>query len=145
MVKRHRRAIAAFLAVHDVTTAQGMDDRPAPGEPGTHQATRRQRAWLTLAAAGTVAGCGFATWWQAQRALHGNLLSDFYAVMWPMYGCYVIYLWSRLCRGATSVAGGPDPVPATQQAEGTEESDEELRAYNRYLAGKRADAQRRGR
>lgn len=127
-----------------------MTSLPVPGSRPPHideseapQATRRQRAWLTLAAVGMVAGCGFATWWQAERALHGNLLSDFYAVMWPMYGCYIIYLWSRLCRGVTSLASGARPVPATQPEEHPEEADEELRAYNRYLAGKRADAQRR--
>ena len=117
-------------------------DQSQPGEPGTARADGRHQGWLTLAAVLAVAGCAGATWWQVQRALRGNLLSDFYAVMWPIYGCYVIFLWSRLRRGATSLAGGgarPDQVPQP------DEGDEELRAYNRYLAGKRADAQRRGR
>ncbi|MGH3281175.1 MAG: hypothetical protein ACRDNW_18855 [Trebonia sp.] len=123
-----------------MTTTPGPGDSPPSGESGSPRVTRRQRAWLTLAAVFVVAGCGFATWWQAQRALHGNLLSDFYAVMWPMYGCYAIYLWSRLCRGVTTLVGAsPRPTPITH----LDESDEETRAYNRYLAGKRADAQRR--
>lgn len=117
-------------------------DQPPSGDAGTALAARRHQGWLTLVALLTVAGCAGATWWQVRRALHGNLLSDFYAFMWPVYGCYSMYLWSRLRRGATSLAGrgrGPDPRPQPG------ESDEELRAYNRYLAGKRADAQRRGR
>ena len=125
-----------------------MTATPGPGERPPHTArgitvtARWQRRWLALAAVITVAGCAGATWWQVQRALHGNLLSDFYAAMWPMYGCYVIFLWSRLRRDATALAGGdPQPEPAAQP----DENDEELRAYNRYLAGKRADAQRRGR
>lgn len=103
---------------------------------------RRHRMWLALAAGLTVAGCAGATWWQARRALSGNLLSDFYAFMWPVYGGYVIYLWRRLRSDATSPAArGPRPDPAPRP----DECDEELRAYNRYLAGKRADATHRGR
>ncbi|HEX7163766.1 MAG TPA: hypothetical protein VF223_21315 [Trebonia sp.] len=119
----------------------GPEERPRSAL-GITVTARRQRGWLALAAVVTVAGCAGATWWQVQRALHGNLLSDFYSALWPVYGCYVIFLWSRLRRGFTSPAdGGPRPEPATQPDEG----DEELRAYNRYLADKRADAQRRGR
>lgn len=124
-----------------MTAESGPESRPPPGEPGTARASRRTRRRLALAAALTVAGCAAATWWQVQRALHGNLLSDFYSGLWPLYGGYVIYMWWRLRRGATSLAGRgprPDPVPPPG------ESDEELRAYNRYLAGKRVDAQRRG-
>lgn len=124
-----------------MTAAPGPAEGPG-GARGIAGTARRQRGWLALAAAVTVAGCAFATWWQVQRALQGNLLSDFYSAMWPMYGGYVIFLWSRLHRGITSPAGrGTRAAPATQPDEG----DEELRAYNRYLAGKRADAQRRGR
>lgn len=124
-----------------MTTTPGFEDRPPLGEPEIVQATRH-RGWLTLVAVLMVAGCAGATWWQVRRALDGNLLSDFYAFMWPVYGCYVIYLWLRLWRGATSLAGcGPRPDPVPQP----DESDEELRVYNRYLAGKRADAQRQGR
>lgn len=113
-----------------------------PGEPGITQSARRHQVWLALAAVLVVAGCAAATWWQARRALHGNLLSDFYVFMWPVYGGYVVYLWLRLRSDAASPAGhGPRPVPDPDP----DESDEELRAYNRYLAGKRADAQHHGR
>lgn len=125
-----------------MTTEPRPGDRPPPGEPGIVEAARQHMAWLTLVAVLMVVGCAGATWWQVQRALDGNLLSDFYSFMWPGYGCYVIYLWMQLRRDATSPAARgtrPDPVPRPG------ESDEELRAYNRYLAGKRADAQRRGR
>lgn len=125
-----------------MTTTPGPEDRPPLGEFGMAQPGQRHRGWLALVAVLMVAGCAGATWWQVGRALDGNLLSDFYAFMWPMYGCYVIYLWLRLRCGATSSAGrGPRPDPGPQP----DDSDEELRAYNRYLAGKRTDAQRRGR
>ncbi|MGH3245822.1 MAG: hypothetical protein ACRDOI_06360 [Trebonia sp.] len=125
-----------------MTMTHGRDDRTPLGRSVTAQAARPHQGWLALAALLMVAGCAGATWWQVQRALHGDLLSDFYAVMWPIYGGYVIYLWLHLRRDAASVAAAaprPDPVPQP------DENDEELRAYNRYLAGKRADAQHRGR
>ncbi|MGH3182231.1 MAG: hypothetical protein ACRDOH_24905 [Streptosporangiaceae bacterium] len=125
-----------------MTATPGLQDRPPLGEPEIVQGARRHRGRLTLVVVLMVAGCAGATWWQVRRALDGNLLSDFYAFMWPVYGCYVIYLGLRLWRGATSLAGGgPRPEPVPQPAE----SDEELRVYNRYLAGKRAYVQRQGR
>lgn len=125
-----------------MTRTRWPEDRPPPGEPGNARAARRHRRWLTLVAVLMVAGCAGATWWQVRRAVHGNLLSDFYAALWPIYGGYVIYLWQRLRRDATSLAGhGARPQPVPQPLE----RDEELLAYNLYLAGKRADAQRRGR
>lgn len=125
-----------------MTRTRRPEDRPPSGEPGSARADRRHQRWLMLVAVLTVAGCAGATWWQVQRALHGNLLSDFYAALWPIYGGYVIYLWQRIRRDTISLAGqGPRPQPVPQPLE----RDEELRAYNRYLAGKRADAQHRGR
>jgi hypothetical protein len=96
---------------------------------------------LLLVAAGVV-GCALATWWQVERSLGGNVLSHFYQVLWPLYGGYIVYLWWRLRRGANSLVGreeGPAPDPVRDG------DDEEVRAHNRYLAAKRADAQRRGR
>lgn len=124
--------------------SRGGPPRGGPGIARVAGAARRQRGWLTLAALLVVSGCGFATWWQVRRAMGGNLLSDFYSAMWPMYGCYVIYLWSRLLRDHTSPAG-EDRGPQPESVARPDERDEELRAYNRYLAAKRADAQRRGR
>lgn len=116
-----------------------------PGDPFLNglavvESARRHGRALTLVVLLTVAGCAAGTWWQVQRALDGNLLSDLYSFLWPFYGGYVVYVWLRLRRGATTLIGtGTDAEPEPEQ------HDEELESYNRYLAAKRADAQRRGR
>lgn len=92
------------------------------------------RGTLTALTVVVVIGCAAATWWQVERALAGNFPSYCYAVLWPLYGCYVIYLWARLRRTAPPVEAPPAPL---------EEDDAELLAYNRFLATRRADVRRR--
>ena len=82
-------------------------------------------------------------WWQVTRALSGNTLSWAYVFEWPLFAGYVVYIWWRLrneravapTAGATD-AGDADAPPTV--AEGilgdAGEQDEELAAYNRYLA-----------
>lgn len=43
-----------------------------------------------------VAGCAFAAWWQATRALGGNTLSWAYTVEWPIFGIIAIGGWWQL-------------------------------------------------
>lgn len=121
-------------------TVSGEGNRDAAPISTSALGTLRQHSRaLTVVALLTVAGCAAGTWWQVERALDGNLLSKFYEFLWPFYGCYVIYVWRRLGRGANTLIGheaAADPEP--------EAEDLELLAYNRYLATKRADAQRRG-
>lgn len=100
--------------------------------------------------------------WQVHRALGGNELSWAYVFEWPFFTGYAVYLWWRLVHEAP---GRPEPVSAAvaamlQAADGdpgappaghtlaageiplaTGEEDEELAAYNRYLA--QLDAGRR--
>jgi hypothetical protein len=105
------------------------------------EAPNRHARLLLVVAAAAVVGCAIATWWQVQRSLDGNVLSHFYQFLWPLYAGYIVYLWRRLRRGANSLIGreeGPAPDPVR------DDDDEEVRAHNRYLAGKKADAQRRG-
>ncbi|MGH3495574.1 MAG: hypothetical protein ACRDQ1_20410 [Sciscionella sp.] len=123
-----------------MTTPGELDSGAFLTSPAMVESVSRHGRSLTLVVLLTVAGCAAGTWWQVQRALEGNLLSDLYAFLWPFYGCYVVYVWLRLRHGATTLIGqgaGVDPEP--------EQHDEELQAYNRYLATKRADAERRAR
>ena len=83
-------------------------------------------------------------WWQVTRALGGNSLSWAYAFEWPLFAVYLVYMWRRLSReraphdstaadtGADASCAGehPDGDPSPAEAE----EDEELAAYNRYLA-----------
>jgi hypothetical protein len=41
-------------------------------------------------------GCVAAGWWQATRALHGNGLSWFYSVEWPVFAILAVVGWWRL-------------------------------------------------
>jgi len=96
-----------------------------------------------------VPGCVALTWWQAARAVGGNSLSWVYTVEWPIFAAYATYMWWKLVHdeprpdrpGAASEAGPlegassparPGAVEAAPADE--EEQDDELAAYNRYLA-----------
>jgi hypothetical protein len=54
-----------------------------------------------------VLACALLAWWQMSRAAEGNLLSYGYAVLWPVFGLFVILIWVREVRLAVSA-----PPPA---------------------------------
>src|SRR5262245_25006977 len=99
-----------------------------------------------------VAGCLALGWWQIRRAAGGNSLSYGYAVEWPVFALFVIFMWYRevqlVLRGAAPPAQlasqpetiqlppRPAPVPSTQD-------DPELAAYNEMLAWLAEDPSRR--
>ncbi|MFR9775154.1 hypothetical protein ACL02O_03745 [Micromonospora sp. MS34] len=95
-------------------------------------------------------------WWQVARAAGGNTLSFGYAIEWPVFAGFVIFVWWREARHALRdspdrpatpappPAAGPGPatatpavrrpvrvsrVPAAPAAE-----DGDLAEYNRYLS-----------
>jgi len=72
--------------------------------------------------------------WQVRRATSGNTLSWAYVFEWPFFLAYALYMWWRLVHEPT--AERPDPgVPGAPPLPGGDEvEDEELAAYNRYLA-----------
>lgn len=92
------------------------------------------RRALTALTAVVLLGCAVATWWQVERALAGNIPSYCYAVLWPFYGGYVLYVRGRLSRAT------PTPEPPPPRAD---EDDPALVAYNRFLAARKADVRRR--
>src|SRR5688572_24185874 len=49
-------------------------------------------------------------WWQVGRAASGNLLSYGYAVQWPIFAGFVVYVWIKEIRraGAASTRGDAD-------------------------------------
>ena len=80
-------------------------------------------------------------WWQVTRAVGGNTLSWAYVFEWPIFAGYVVYMWWRLLHEERSAPGSPAPPPSSAAGAGAgpravtdEEEDEELAAYNRYLA-----------
>jgi hypothetical protein len=83
-------------------------------------------------------------YWQLGRAANGNLLSFGYAVEWPAFAAFVIYVWVKEMRKAlrsdavasTDTIARPAAPPrrARTGAAYDDSGDEELAAYNRYLA-----------
>ena len=46
------------------------------------------------------------TWWQFERATHGNTLSWAYTFEWPLFAAYACYVWWQLIHDqSTKVAG----------------------------------------
>ncbi len=124
--------------------------------PAGRHADDWRRTWLTRRAVGlhatvVVVVPAFVAlfWWQVQRVREGNTLSWAYVFEWPFFTGYAIYLWWRLVhdqpglydegaevadRGGREGPGTPkDPEGPGGRVEAIEE-DEELAAYNRYLA-----------
>lgn len=103
-----------------------------------------------------VPGCLLAGWWQAHRALNGNLLSYFYSLEWPLFAVLGVIAWWQLVHDVP-VPGRPvepvrthisllhrdDEVPSAPLAwdQGLETA--ELQAYNEYLKGLAAGAKRK--
>jgi hypothetical protein len=114
-------------------------------------------AWIARHVAMVVLVVGFLAlgWWQISRAASGNTLSWAYAVEWPIFAGFVVFVWWREVRHALrgrgtavqpvatpkdSGAGGDGTAaPAVRRpvrvsrasAEAPEDAD--LAAYNRYL------------
>lgn len=98
-------------------------------------------------------------WWQVNRAASGNVLSYAYAIEWPVFAGFVVFVWFREVRQARTGAGSPPdrasphpgPAPDRRRADATvppvrshrqthdgagydDSDDPRLAAYNRYLA-----------
>ena len=100
--------------------------------------------------------------WQFRRAESGNSLSWAYTFEWPIFAIFVIVFWAKTIKDEfrpPAQADGPDDValpagrggaavPATGNAgaadAAADEDDEELVAYNAYLARLTAEASRHG-
>ena len=102
----------------------------------------RRAVLLHLTALVVVPGCLALGWWQLHRALSGNTLSWAYSVEWPFFAAYGVYMWWKLVHEQPAVVSSKapngakplSPGGADPHKEGDEEEDEELAAYNRYLA-----------
>lgn len=88
-------------------------------------------------------------WWQVRRAASGNVLSFAYAIEWPVFAGFVIFMWVSEMRrtlrrqraDTTANADDPQATPAPPARPNPrtgpaydDSDDEELAAYNRYLA-----------
>ena len=82
-------------------------------------------------------------YWQVTRALDGNSLSWAYVFEWPIFAGYIVHVWWKLLHEDAVAPVGAAPGTGLETAgaeaagseeDGDEEEDEELAAYNRYLA-----------
>ncbi|HEX5495773.1 MAG TPA: hypothetical protein VFX70_14475 [Mycobacteriales bacterium] len=132
--------------------------------------------WLALHAVTVLLAAAFLMlgWWQLRRGESGNLRSYAYALEWPLFALFTVFMWWHLIRDGRPPAEGagperpasrvePDPAPepalprvlASRVRPGRaagdtagdrdEETDERLAAYNRYLADLRARDEQRAR
>ncbi|MDG4756361.1 hypothetical protein [Micromonospora sp. WMMD710] len=118
-------------------------------------------AWIARHVAMVVLVVGFLGlgWWQISRATAGNSLSWGYAVEWPIFAGFVVYVWWREVKLARRRAAEPDAPPAAPATEpepvvtagsrpavrrpvrvsrvpagGEAVDDSDLAAYNHYLS-----------
>ncbi|WCN80460.1 hypothetical protein [Micromonospora sp. LH3U1] len=122
-------------------------------------------AWIARHVAMVVLAVSFLGlgWWQISRATAGNSLSWGYAVEWPIFAGFVVYVWWRevkLARRRAAEADAPpanpadvpasEPAPAVTigsrpavrrpvrvsrvPATGDAVEDTDLAAYNHYLS-----------
>jgi DNA-binding transcriptional regulator of glucitol operon len=119
--------------------------------------------WLALHALAVVmaATCLALGWWQWRRGQAGNARSFAYALEWPTFAIFILFMWGRMIydelrppastsarpaspTGTTAVSApppGPVAVPGPEAAVDPDE-DPELTEYNRYLAELNARAER---
>lgn len=121
---------------------------------------QRRRTWLSgrallchLGVLVMAPGCMLAFWWQLHRALAGNNLSWAYTFEWPFFAAFAVVAWWQLLhddpetvgrRGlerTRAASGLRDEAPAWAVEPGP--GDEDLVAYNRYLAGLAASGRRK--
>jgi len=105
--------------------------------------------------------------WQFRRAMAGNALSWAYTFEWPLFAVFAVVFWAKTIRDEFRIRRGEMPDPRAAEAQGlpagvtgTEQvsviqatpaaaaegdEDEELSAYNAYLARLNAEVKDRGR
>lgn len=110
-------------------------------------------AWIARHVLAVALVCGFLAlgWWQIGRAAGGNALSWAYAIEWPVFAGFVVFMWVREARHTLRAAAPEEPVEAPpvttprsaarrpvrttpQRIEYDDSADPELAEYNRYLA-----------
>ncbi len=99
----------------------------------------RRAISLHVALAVFVPGCVALTWWQVTRALGGNTLSWVYTFEWPLFAAYATFMWWKLVHDDPVSEAVSDPVSEVvsdpvSEANSEDEPDDDLAAYNRYLA-----------
>lgn len=113
-------------------------------------------AWLGLHALAITLFSAFLAfgWWQLERAQEGNNRSWGYVFEWPLFSIFVIVMWVKMIRDELSddeesdeerTAAPVRPLSEAELIQQHEAEDEDLAAYNRYLARLNTESHRQGR
>nr|WP_201749214.1 hypothetical protein [Micromonospora acroterricola] len=102
-------------------------------------------AWIARHVAMVVLVVGFLGlgWWQISRAAAGNTLSWGYAVEWPIFAGFVVYVWwreVRLARRNAAAATGQPADPTEQPADASPATGESRPAVRRPVRVARVPA-----
>jgi hypothetical protein len=139
----------------------------AAGQPGSSGPvwrfliTPRWVGWHLLMVA-CFWGMGWLGDWQLHRALAGNGLSWAYTFEWPLFAVFAVVFWAKTIRDEFRIKRGEIPAGgAADEAESlpggiarsvqagagdpADDEDEELSAYNAYLARLNAEVKEHGR
>ena len=129
-----------------------------PPLPAATRWTTRRALIAHLVLVVWVPGCAAATWWQVNVALSGDALGWVYSVMWPVFAVFSVVLWWNIVhddpdtvgvRGVRRLEHRDEPRTAQARADAAaaiaraEQEDEELAAYNAYLAELRRASHRK--
>ncbi len=110
---------------------------------------------MAVALAAVVVVCLRLGWWQLERynSTSGSLQNLGYMLQWPTFAIFAVVMWWRLRKlergraepkaGDESTVEPSDAPPAPETPPTDREPDDELAAYNRYLAELNASAARR--
>jgi hypothetical protein len=94
------------------------------GGPGTLEGMKRlwTPAWIARHVAMVVLVVGFLGlgWWQVTRAASGNTLSFGYAIEWPVFAGFVVFVWWREVRHTLRGTRTERPTPAPSATAGSE-------------------------
>jgi hypothetical protein len=113
------------------------------------------RRWLVRLAVLLLAVTAFLSlgWWQWQRAGEGNARSFGYAFEWPLFAAFAVWWWGRMFSMELHPPAEPPPIgpppdgprPPMSVSDSGEQPDDELTAYNQYLAWLHEQDQRQNR
>jgi DNA-binding transcriptional regulator of glucitol operon len=133
----------------------------APAVSWRFLVTPRWLGWH-LAMVVSVAGMLALGWWQLRRAEEGNALSWAYTFEWPVFAVFAVVFWAKTIRDEFSppqvspAADESDPIAGAgpagsagrvddQEADQAVPGDEDLAAYNAYLARLQEQVKNHGR